>query len=306
MKTTLRLAWLVLRSALVVLVVAWAVATTTFLLMRVVPGGPFSRDRKLPAAVQQAIERHYHLDEPAWKQYARYLGEAATGRFGPSYDHPGRSVGELISQRFPVSARLGLVALAFALILAFPIGVAAALRPGRWPDRLNATVASAGVAIPSFILATLLLYVFALKLRLFPASGGYVLPALSLAALPTAYLARLVRSELSEVLRSDFLRTARAKGVPPWRIVVFHAMRHILAPVLAFLGPQAAAIMTGSFVVELIFDIPGLGRDFVNSISNRNYPMIMGLTVFYTVLLVSLNLFADGAAKWIDPRTRVR
>ncbi|MCE5228476.1 ABC transporter permease [bacterium] len=297
------------RSAAIVIVVAWAVATATFILMRMTPGGPFSRDRKIPAAVQQAIEHYYHLDEPAWKQYARYLGAAATGRFGPSYDQPGVTVGEVIAQRFPVSAVLGVIALAISLTLAFPLGIAAALKPGGWPDRINATAASAGVAIPSFILASLLLYVFSLKLRLFPGSGWYgaasaVLPAISLSALPTAYLARLIRSELSEVLRSDFLRTARAKGVAPWRIVAVHALRHILAPVLAFLGPQAAAVMTGSFVVELIFDIPGLGRDFVYSISNRNYPMIMGLTVFYTVLLVSFNLISDGVARWLDPRTR--
>ncbi len=309
MHTILRLLLGLARGATLVLLVAWAVATATFFLMRAIPGGPLSQERELPAAVRAAIEARYHLDEPVARQYLRYLGEAAMGRFGPSYDHPGRTVGDLIAHRFPVSATLGLTALAIALALAFPLGVAAAIRPGRWPDRLNGWLASAGVAIPSFILATLLLYVFSLKLRLFPSSGWrgpatLVLPALALAALPTAYLARLIRSELSEVLRSDFLRTARAKGVAPWRVVIVHALRHILGPILTFLGPQAAAVMTGSFVVELIFDIPGLGRDFVNSIHNRNYPMIMGVTLFYTVLLVSFNLMADGAARWLDPRTR--
>lgn len=309
MRFVLRLLLMLARSAAIVVVVAWAVATATFLLMRVTPGGPFSSDRKIPAAVRASIEHYYHLDEPAWRQYGRYMGDAAAGRFGPSYDQPGVMVGDVIRARFPVSALLGAFALAISLALAFPLGVFAALRPGGGFDRLNAVAALAGVAIPSFILALLLLYVFSLRLHLFPASGWYrascaILPALALAALPTAYLARLIRSELSEVLRSDFLRTARAKGVAPWRVVVVHALRHILAPVLAFLGPEAAAVMTGSFVVELIFDIPGLGRDFVNSIGNRNYPMIMGLTVFYTVLLVSFNLLADGTARWLDPRTR--
>lgn len=309
MRFVIRLILLLLRSAVIVLVVAWAVATATFFLMRATPGGPFSQDRKIPAAVRASIEHYYHLDEPAWRQYLRYLGDAATGRFGPSYDQPGVMVGEVIAERFPVSALLGVFALVISLVFAFPLGIAAALKPGGWLDRLNATVASAGVAIPSFILASLLLYVFSLKLHLFPAATWYgvqsaILPAFALAALPTAYLARLIRSELSEVLRSDFLRTARAKGVAPWRVVVIHALRHILAPVLAFLGPEAAAVMTGSFVVERIFNVPGLGQDFVTSIGNRNYPMIMGLTVFYTVLLVSLNLLADGVARWLDPRTR--
>ncbi len=298
-----------LRGAGIVVIVAWAVATATFLLMRAVPGGPLSRDRQLPAAVRAAIEARYHLDEPAWRQYVRYIGDAATGSFGPSYDHPGRTVGEMIAERFPVSAMLGAVAIVIAVTLAFPLGVFGAMRQGRWPDRLNATVAALGVAIPSFILATLLLYFFSFKLGWFPSSGwrgasSLALPAVALAALPTAYLARLVRSELVEILRSDYLRTARAKGAGEWRVVVVHALRHTLAPVLAFLGPQAAAVMTGSFVVEMIFVIPGLGRDFVQSISNRNYPMIMGVTVFYTVLLVSFNMMADGLARWLDPRTR--
>ena len=294
---------------LALVLVAWGVATVTFLLMRGIPGGPLSRDRQLPPAVRAAIEARYHLDDPAWKQYIRYLGEAATGRFGLSYDDPGRTVGEIIAQRIPVSALLGALALGMALALAFPLGIFAALEQGRWPDRLNAFVAAAGVSVPSFILGALLLYVFSYRMRWFPAGGWRgistaFLPALALAAMPTAYLARLVRSELSEVMRSDFLLTARAKGLSLGRVVVVHALRHTLSPVLAYLGPQAAAIMTGSFVVERIFNVPGLGRYFVTSISNRNYPMIMGVTLFYTVILVSFNLLADGAARWLDPRLR--
>jgi oligopeptide transport system permease protein len=300
-----------LKPFLSILLVAWGVATVTFVLMRSIPGGPLIKERKVPAAVLAAIEAKYHLDEPMWKQYVRYLGDAATGRFGLSYDDPGRTVGEIIAQRFPVSALLGVMAILLALALAFPPGVAGALRPGRWPDRLNGLVAAAGVSIPSFILAALLLVVFSFQLRWFPSSGWRgpawaVLPTVALAAFPTAYMTRLIRSELSEILRSEFLMTARAKGLSFPRVVVKHALPHTLAAVLAFLGPEVAAVMTGSFVVERIFNIPGLGQYFVTSIANRNYPMIMGVTLVYTVLLVAMNLLAESASSLIDPRRRKR
>lgn len=299
-----------LRGAASALLVAWGVATVTFVLMRSIPGGPLARDRKLPQAIQAAIEARYHLDQPWWKQYGYYLRDAATGEFGLSYDNPGRTVGELIAQHLPVSAALGALSLGLALALAFPLGVAGALGQGRWPDRLNGFVAAAGVSVPSFILAAALLYLFSFKLRWFPAAGWrgpahVVLPSVALAALPTAYLARLIRSELSEVLRSEFLLAARAKGLPFRTVVLKHALPHTLAPVLAYLGPQAAAVMTGSFVVEQIFNIPGLGQYFVTSIANRNYPMIMGVTLCYTVMLVIFNLLADAAARLIDPRLRM-
>lgn len=300
-----------LRAAGAILPVAWGVATVTFILMRSIPGGPLSRERKLPEAVKAAIEARYHLDAPWYDQYANYLKDAATGRFGLSYDDPGRTVGEIIARRIPVSALLGTLSIGLSLALAFPLGVAAAMRQGRWPDRLNALVAAAGVSVPSFILAALLLYFFAYRQRWFPAAGwrgpiSAVLPTLALSALPTAYLARLIRSELSEVLRAEFLLTARAKGLPMWRVILFHALPHTLSPVLAYLGPEAAAVMTGSFVVERIFYVPGLGSYFVTSIANRNYPMIMGVTLCYTVLLVTFNILADSAARWLDPRLRRR
>jgi len=298
-----------LRAAASVLLVAWGVATVTFMLMRAIPGGPLSRERTPPAAVRNAIAARYHLDDPLWRQYVRYLGDAARGTFGLSYDHPGRTVGEIIAQRLPVSAVLGALALGLALAAAFPLGVAGALHQGRWPDRLNAGFAAAGVSVPSFILGALLLYTFAYRLRWFPATGWFglssaILPAAALAALPAAYLARLIRSELVEVLHSEFLLTARAKGLSLPRVVLVHALRHTLSPVLAYLGPQAAAIMTGSFVIERIFNIPGLGEQFVTSITNRNYPMIMGVTLLYTVMLVVFNLAADALARWLDPRLR--
>ncbi len=297
-----------LKNLFALLLVTWGVATVTFFLMRAVPGGPLSRDRKLPASVKAAIEARYHLDQPWYAQYGHYLRDAARGEFGPSYTDPGKTVGEIIADRWPVSALLGLCSIALSLALAFPLGVFAAVRGG-WVDRLNGFIAAGGVSVPSFILGAVLLYVFSYRLRWFPAAGwrgpsSLVLPSLALAALPTAYLARLVRSELSEVLRSEFLLTARAKGLSLRRVIVVHALRHTLAPVLAYLGPQAAAVMTGSFVVERIFNIPGLGQNFVTSITNRNYPMIMGVTLVYTVVLVVFNLLADGAARLLDPRLR--
>jgi oligopeptide transport system permease protein len=277
--------------------------------MKAIPGGPLSLERRLPPQVEAAIRARYRLDDPLWKQYVAYLADAARGDFGPSYTQPGRSVGEILAQRAPVSAVLGLLALGLALAVSFPLGVAAAVRPGSWADRLNAFVGAAGVSVPSFILGALLLYWFSFRLGWFPSSGwrglnSAILPAAALAALPTAYLARLVRGELREVLGSDFLLTARAKGLSGPRVIVVHALRHTLGPVLAYLGPQAAAIMTGSFVVERIFDVPGIGRYFVNAIFNRDYPMIMGVTLLYAAMLVLFNLLADALARRLDPRLR--
>ncbi|MBI1784387.1 ABC transporter permease [Candidatus Sumerlaeota bacterium] len=259
-----------LRSILAVVVVSWAVATATFILMKSVPGGPLSRERKLPDAVRKAIEEKYHLNDPVLIQYRDYLMDAAAFRFGLSFDDPGRTVGEIILKRLPRSMILGALALGISLTLAFILGTAAAVWRGRWPDRLLALTASAGVSVPSFILGSLLLYWFSYRIRLFPAGGwdGFsyaILPAISL---------------------------------------VIHGLRHTLSPVLAYLGPQAAAIMTGSFVVEKIFNVPGLGMMYVQSIGNRNYPMIMGVTLVYTVMLVVFNLLSDLAARLLDPRLR--
>jgi oligopeptide transport system permease protein len=216
-------------------------------------------------------------------------------------------VGEIIAQRLPRSATLGVVSLAFALGLAFPLATFAALWRGQWPDRAMGLVTAAGVSVPSFVLGALLLYAFAFRLRVFPAGGWggpayWVLPAFALAAMPTAYLSRLVRSGLAEVMKSEFILAARARGSSRSRAVVVHALRHTLSPVIAYLGPQAAAVMTGSFVVEKIFNIPGLGLLYVTSIGNRNYPMIMGITLVYCVMLVALNLLGDLLARFLDPR----
>jgi oligopeptide transport system permease protein len=298
---------LLFRSLASILLVAWAAATLTFILMKLVPGGPLSKERQIPVAVQRAIEARYRLDQPWPRQYVQYLADAARLEFGPSYDDPGRTVGEIIAQRLPRSMALGAVALCFALAFAFPMAIFASLRRGGWPDRALGLSSAAGVSVPSFVLGALLLYLFAFRLRLFPAGGWggpayLVLPAVALAAMPAAYLSRLIRSGLLEVMRSEFILAARARGLSRPRAVVVHALRHTLSPVLAWLGPQAAAVMTGSFVVERIFSIPGLGQLYVTSIGNRNYPMIMGVTLVYCVLLVSLNLIGDALSRLFDPR----
>lgn len=295
------------RALISILIVAWAVATATFLLMRAVPGGPFTQERTIPKAVREAVEARYRLNEPWHVQYVNYLTDAATLDFGLSFDHPGHTVGEIIAERLPRSIILGGLALAIALGLAFPLGTAAAIWRDRFPDRMLAVAAAAGVSVPSFILGAVLLYWMAFKFKMFPAGGWgsarhLVLPSIALAAMPTAYLARLVRAGLAEVIKSEFILAARARGLSKVQAVVIHALRHTLTPVLAYLGPQAAAIMTGSFVVEKIFNIPGLGLMFVTSISNRNYPMIMGVTLVYTVMLVAFNIFSDVLAHWLDPR----
>ncbi len=296
-----------LRISLSVFLVWFSVATATFFLMKAIPGGPLSTERKLPEAVRRAIEERYHLNDPLLVQYRDYMRDAATFRFGLSIDDPGRTVGEIIRQRLPRSAALGGLSLSISLVLGFTLGTAAAMRRGGWADRFLAFTAAAGVSVPSFILGTILLYWFSYRIRLFPAGGWggmsyLILPAISLAALPTAYLARLIRAGLAEVMRSEFMLAARARGLSKTKAVVVHGLRHTLSPVLAYMGPQAAAIMTGSFVVEKIFNIPGLGLMYVQSISNRNYPLIMGVTLVYTVMLVVFNILSDLAARALDPR----
>lgn len=298
-----------LRMFLSIVIVWWAVATATFVLMKSVPGGPLSQERSVPEAIRRAIERQYRLDQPWHVQYAHYLADAARFRFGVSFTNRGRTVGEIIADRLPRSAALGGLALAFSLTFAFLMGPAAAIRRGRWPDKALAVTAAAGVSVPSFILGALLLYWFSYRLRLFPASGWEgvtyaILPAIALAALPSAYLARLVRAGLAEVMRAEFILAARARGQSVWMATLKHGLPHTMGPALAYLGPQAAAIMTGSFVVEKIFDIPGLGREYVKSIADRDYPMIMGVTLVYTVMLVVFNLLSDAAARALDPRLR--
>lgn len=290
--------------------VLFIVTTATFLLMHAVPGGPFTAEKNLPESVMKNINERYHLSDPLWKQYTDYLGNVARGDFGPSFKYEARTVNDIIAESFPVSAELGMIAVVIAVSLGIPAGVIAALRQNRWPDYLAMFGATIGISVPSFILATLFIYLFALKLELLPAAMWdgpeyAVLPAVALAAFPTAFIARLTRSSMLEVLGQDFIRTARAKGLSGFVIIWRHALKNALIPVVTYLGPLVAAILTGSFVIESIFAIPGLGRHFVTSIYNRDYTVILGITIFYSTLLVVLNFLVDLAYAWLDPRIKL-
>ena len=290
--------------------VLWVIITVTFVLMHAIPGGPFTAEKALPEAVMKNIEARYRLNDPLPKQYVDYWANLLQGDLGPSFKYESRTVNEIIAEGFPVSAELGLIAVSFSVLIGVPAGMAGALYQNRWPDHLVMLLATVGISVPSFILATVLIYIFALWLQLLPAamwgSPEYViLPALALAGMPTAFIARLTRSSMLEVLAQDYIRTARAKGIAPFKILWLHALKNALLPVVTYLGPMIAAIFTGSFVIESIFAIPGLGRHFVTSIYNRDYTVILGITVFYSALLVLMNFLVDLAYLWLDPRIKI-
>lgn len=286
------------------------VVTATFFLVRLAPGGPFSAEKAVPAEVQRALEARYQLDQPLASQYLSYLGDLLRGDFGPSFRYPGRSVDEMIFAGLPATAELGLYALLISLVLGTAAGVVAALRPNTTQDYLPMSAAMIGICLPSFLLGPLLILVFGIWLDWMPVSGwgnvpgDKILPALTLASGYTAYVARLSRGGMLEVLSQDYIRTARAKGLPEWIVVLKHGLRGGLIPVVAFAGPAFAGLLSGSFVVETIFQIPGLGRFYVQAAFNRDYTMIMGTTIFFAVLIVAFNLLADIAAVWLNPRLR--
>ncbi|MCR4397706.1 MAG: ABC transporter permease, partial [Firmicutes bacterium] len=272
-----------------------------------VPGGPFAREKRLPENILKNIERRYKLDQPVTVQYVDYLKHLIRWDLGPSFKFEARTVNQIIAEGFPVSAALGAVAISGAVLVSFPAGVISALKQNGWQDNVAMFLSVLGIAVPSYVVSALLMYVFSYKLGWFPAAlwgtpKQVVLPAIALAAQPCAYLARLVRSSMLEVLNQDFIRTAKAKGLPGYMVLYKHAMKNALIPVVTYLGPQVAAVFTGSFVVERIFAIPGLGREYVYSIYNRDYTTIMGVTIFYAILLLGINLFIDILYAFLDPR----
>jgi oligopeptide transport system permease protein len=291
------------------LVVLWVVATLTFVLLRVAPGGPFDSERKLPPEVIANLEAKYHLDEPVWQQYLRYLGGIARGDFGPSYKYLDRGVTEIIADTLPTSTLLGGLAILFAVLAAFPIGLLAAYYRNSAIDRFCMFVATLGISLPNFILGALLIWGIALQLGWLQAGrwdewSTVILPMVTLGAAPAAYLAALLRSTLIETFGEDFIRTARAKGLTEFVVVAKHALCHSLIPVLTVMGPLTAALLTGSFVVEFVFAIPGMGRFFITAVTDRDYPLIMGVTLVYTALLVCTNLVVDLLYSYVDPRIR--
>jgi len=300
----------VLRRAISVILVVLVVATGTFVLMHAIPGGPFKKEKALPPAVQRNIEERYKLNDPLWKQYTDYMSNLIRGDLGPSFKYLGRSVNDIIRDGFPVSATLGAWAILFALVVGVPAGIISALNQNRWQDNVVMAIAIIGVSVPNFVIATLLMYVFAVKLRWLPVAmwgtpRHVILPMIALAGFPAAFFARLMRSSTLDVLSQDYIRTARAKGLSWYAVVVKHVVKNAILPVVTYLGPLIAGILTGSFVVENIFAIPGLGRYYVTSIYNRDYTTIMGVTIFYSTFLVLLNFLVDIAYGWIDPRIKL-
>lgn len=283
------------------------VVAATFFLAHAVPGGPFDRERPLPAEVQEKLNAYYGLDQPLYVQLGNYVKNLLHGDLGPSLKYPGWTVNEVIEKRIPVSMALGLVSLVLAVVIGIPVGVLAASRPNSWLDRVPMGFSLLGICIPSFVLGPLLTLFFALYLGWFPPCGWglpihYVLPAVTLGLITAAPLARLTRGKVIEAGTQDYVRTARAKGLPLWRVWFLHALRNGLLPVVTYLGPAAANLVSGSFVVESLFDVPGLGRMFVTAIINRDFMLILGTTLVYAIALLVLNLVADLVKAFLDPR----
>ena len=286
-----------------------SVVTLTFFLMHAIPGDPFANDQAMPEEVLEALHKHYGLDRPLIIQYGQYLNGLLHLDLGPSFKFPGRSVNGIIAESFPVSFILGLEAALIALAGGLLLGTIAALNHLRWKDHLAMLIAILGISVPGFLLATFLQYLLAMKLDLLPVArwGTFsqtILPSLSLAAFPLAFIARLTRANMVEVLQQDYILTARSKGLNTIQIVWKHVARNALIPVVSYVGPMIATVFTGSFAIEKIFGIPGLGQWFVTSISNRDYTVIMGLTIFYSTILLLCVFIVDLIYAWLDPRLR--
>jgi len=285
--------------------------TLAFFLTRAAPGGPFDTEKTLPPEIQANLDRKYHLDESLPKQYLRYVVDLTRGDFGPSFQYKDYTVNELIATGFPVSLRLGGIAILLAFLIGGSVGTIAALRQNSATDYSVMAVSMTGISIPNFVMAPLLILVFAVYLRWLPAGGwgdgdwaNRVLPVIALALPQIAYISRLMRGSMIEVLRSNFIRTARAKGLPERTIILRHALRPALLPVISYLGPATAAVITGSVVVEQIFGIPGIGRYFVQGALNRDYTLVMGVVVFYGALIIAFNFLVDLLYALLDPKIR--
>jgi oligopeptide transport system permease protein len=284
-----------------------------FFLIRAAPGGPFDSERQLLPEIEANLRAVYHLDEPLYQQFGRYLWGLLQFDFGPSFQYRVFTVTELILAGFPVSLTLGASAIVVALFVGVAAGSIAALRQNSAVDHGVMAVSMTGISIPNFVMAPLLVLVFAVYLRWLPAGGlgqgsirNLILPVTALALPQIAYLSRLTRGSMLEVLRSNFVRTARAQGLPTWQVIVKHALKPALLPVVSYLGPATAAVITGSVVIEQIFSVPGLGRYFVAGALNRDYTLVMGVVVFYGVLIILLNFLVDLVYAWLDPKVRYR
>lgn len=301
----------ILKRILLAIVTIWAVATLTFFLMNMVPGGPFLSEKAISPQATAVLEAKYGLDKPLWQQYLTYMAGASHGDFGDSLKQRGRTVMDIITMKFPVSARVGGVSVLVALLLGVPLGCIAALKRGKFLDNLISVVSTCGIAVPSFVICTLLLYFFGVRLQILPTMGltswkHYVMPVMALAFYPTAYIMRLMRSSMLDVLGQDYMRTAKAKGLAGGKILFKHALRNAILPVITYVGPLLAYTVTGSFVVEKIFTIPGLGGEFISAINGRDYTLIMGTTIFLATLIILMNVVVDIVYKIVDPRIKLK
>lgn len=291
-------------------IVLWIVITITFFLMHAIPGGPFTAEKSLPPYVLHSIEERYKLNDPLYKQYGDYLCNLVQGDLGPSFKYPGRSVNDIIKDGFPVSFKLGIEVILIAIIIGIPAGILAGVKKDKWQDRAVNFFTTLGVAVPSFVVAALLIYVLSTKLHLLPAAmwNGWryeIMPALALSGMPMSFIARLTRSSMLDILSQDYIKTARAKGLSWSKVLIKHALPNSLIPVVTYLGPMTASILTGSFVIETIFAIPGLGQYFVTSIYNRDYTVILGVTIFYSVIVIVLNMVVDLLYPLLDSRIKI-
>jgi oligopeptide transport system permease protein len=297
----------IIRRLLGIIPVLFIVATVTFFLIRLAPGGPFDTDRQIPEDILKNINARFHLDEPLYMQYFRYLGSLLQGDLGPSFRYASYTVNDIIAETWHVSAALGFCGLIYALCLGISAGVLAASKPNSLRDFVPMTFSLIGVCLPSFVIGPLFILIFGIGLDWFNVSGwnqplDLVLPSMSLGTLYAAYISRLTRGGLMDIIRQDYIRTARAKGVREHMIMLRHTLKGGLLPVISFLGPATAGILVGSFVVESIFNIPGLGRFFVQSALNRDYTLVMGMVLLFAALLLVLNLVVDIAYAFLDPR----
>lgn len=300
----------ILKRFLASLVTIWVVITLTFFLMRIMPGGPFDGEKKVPEQIKANLEEKFGMNKPLMVQYGMYLKNLLKGDLGPAMKYEGRTVNWVIDYSFPTSAKLGAVSVIVSLVIGVYMGVVSALNQGKWPDSVCMILATLGVTVPSFVLATLLILLFAVKLQWLPVIGfdgpkNYIMPVIALSGYSMAFIARLTRSRLIEVIRQDYIRTAKAKGLSRNTVIYKHALRNSLIPIVTYLGPLIAGILTGSFVVERLFGIPGLGGEFVNSINNRDYTTLLGVTVFYSTLLIVCNFVVDILYVIIDPRIKL-
>lgn len=300
----------IIRRILWAIPVLWLVATLTFVMMHLVPGGPFDREKKLPPEIKANIEAKYHLDKPITTQYVLYLKGLLQGDLGPSYKYLGRTVNDVIADSLPVSIQLGLAALFVALLVGLSTGIASAVYARTILDKTSLFLSTAGISIPSFVLGAFLIQFFSHHLKLLPPAlwedaSHVILPACALGLAPAAYIARLTRSSILEVMEKDFVRTARAKGLSEGAILFKHVLINAATPIVTILGPLTAALVTGSFVIEFIFSVPGMGKFFITAVTNRDYPLIMGVTLIYAVLIVIANLVVDLLYILIDPRVQM-